>query len=612
MTLVSQKIDDTDWFPINGNKSKMGFNTKVTTVFGNLQQNNNEIKEIINWTDGEIKLARKLVSNDWLRTQFNINGKAIENIWGQLELMGGDQRVDFLVFLEDLLLVIEVKDYCDFKDDKAQPWTGDNAWTQCQRYLGSISFKTANFLPVIGIVAFPKLKRRQHEEMAAAIRKYSRNQLQTDVWYSEDINKGNLKNLITKTRASISIPNIRSVDPQPLCAMQKLIPEEFIINQECSPSLSLYALEIKQTNLARNLFLTGDRIIYGVAGSGKTVILMSKALQLAEIHRDDPDWKILVLCYNKPLSKFIKKNLSLQKNIEVSTIHAWYRKVLHLWDDENHEQLKQEMISGENKSDVYFSKLQILVEEKLAVGFKLPQYNAIFVDEGQDFEETWFRHIKKAHIETDRGLFLVCLDGLQAIHRRKVGKFSWIDVEIQAQGRTTYLHKNYRNRSSIGEAIVVRLGNLRTSHKSDEFYQVLEFEEFDREGGDVIIEDHPGNKLTNTIAGNILAVPAEQSVMIIWDKLKYPEGLMWIQNRLRGAGNKREIIDCISTGKIHFPDEIKVPVYSVYRSKGLEADVVIYLHGAKRSANNDYVAYTRGREKVVDITIRRSEQRVES
>ena len=71
---------------------------------------------------------------------------------------------------------------------------------------------------------------------------------------------------------------------------------------------------LKQIQLARNVLHKGDRIVYGVAGSGKTVILMSKAIQLAEMHILDPNYKILVVCYNKPLKELLKPQSKIQKH----------------------------------------------------------------------------------------------------------------------------------------------------------------------------------------------------------------------------------------------------------------------------------------------------------
>ncbi len=48
------------------------------------------------------------------------------------------------------------------------------------------------------------------------------------------------------------------------------------------------------------------RLVRGVAGSGKTLVLSKRAQYLAEVH---PDWKILVVTFNRPLASNLKRNL---------------------------------------------------------------------------------------------------------------------------------------------------------------------------------------------------------------------------------------------------------------------------------------------------------------
>jgi hypothetical protein len=65
---------------------------------------------------------------------------------------------------------------------------------------------------------------------------------------------------------------------------------------------NIKTMDLHQENMAKHL---GDkhRLIRGVAGSGKTLVLASRAKMLA---RDHPDWKILVLCYGIPAAELLK------------------------------------------------------------------------------------------------------------------------------------------------------------------------------------------------------------------------------------------------------------------------------------------------------------------
>ncbi|MFC5477297.1 UvrD-helicase domain-containing protein [Massilia suwonensis] len=67
------------------------------------------------------------------------------------------------------------------------------------------------------------------------------------------------------------------------------------------------------------------RLVNGVAGSGKTLIALSRALLLAEMH---PRERVLILIHNTPIVADIRERLhrargSLPSNLEITTYSAW-------------------------------------------------------------------------------------------------------------------------------------------------------------------------------------------------------------------------------------------------------------------------------------------------
>jgi hypothetical protein len=173
----------------------------------------------------------------------------------------------------------------------------------------------------------------------------------------------------------------------------------------------------------------GHRILSGVAGSGKTVILIARAKLLARDRRK----RILVLCHNKPLQLYVADALSECENVEVRTFHSWAFKVpgLQTRDDaELGEQLLAEMERG---------------------GGNAGRYDAVLVDEGQDFLKSWFQCAKRALKEPDHGDLLIAGDGAQRLRPRDIN--TWREAEIHARGRTIRarfdLHRNYRNTQEI-------------------------------------------------------------------------------------------------------------------------------------------------------------------
>ena len=83
-------------------------------------------------------------------------------------------------------------------------------------------------------------------------------------------------------------------------------------------------MDLHQENLAKSIG-EGHRLLRGVAGSGKTLILCCRAKYLA---KTNPGWRILVLCYNVTLSCYIQHiidNLEVEADndstIEVCNFH---------------------------------------------------------------------------------------------------------------------------------------------------------------------------------------------------------------------------------------------------------------------------------------------------
>lgn len=62
------------------------------------------------------------------------------------------------------------------------------------------------------------------------------------------------------------------------------------------------------------------RLVRGVMGSGKTLVLLAKAKHWA---KTNPNWKILVLAFNKELAKTLKKELKAHQNIHTTNLHEF-------------------------------------------------------------------------------------------------------------------------------------------------------------------------------------------------------------------------------------------------------------------------------------------------
>lgn len=72
-------------------------------------------------------------------------------------------------------------------------------------------------------------------------------------------------------------------------------------------------------------------------------------------------------------------------------------------------------------------------------------YQAILVDEGQDFADSWYRLLLGA-LDPEANRLFIALDSSQNIYRRRI---SWRSLGIQIAGHTRVLKRNYRNTRPI-------------------------------------------------------------------------------------------------------------------------------------------------------------------
>ncbi|MBC2849905.1 AAA family ATPase [Cetobacterium sp. 8H] len=170
---------------------------------------------------------------------------------------------------------------------------------------------------------------------------------------------------------------------------------------------TIKVLDTKQEKLAKNLE-NGFQIITGVPGSGKTVVLISRAIHLAKAH---PNWKIKILTYNRTLKSRIESKINYLKpilefeglNLNNLTIDTFHTLALEI----------AEVEAGDfNNSDFWKDELP-----KIALSKATPSYDAILVDEYQDFKEDWIKVCIKSlnMIDNQKNLLLVG-DPLQAIY----------------------------------------------------------------------------------------------------------------------------------------------------------------------------------------------------
>lgn len=197
----------------------------------------------------------------------------------------------------------------------------------------------------------------------------------------------------------------------------------------------------------------GHWLIRGVTGSGKTRALIAWASQLREQH---PDWHVLLMCFNASLAAALRRRVSRGAVTEVAAFHDWAHARLSrggvpipappgrgaLWDQYWAHDMARLL-------------LQAFDDGRIPAGL----YQAIAVDEGQDFVSDWYRALLRAlDPSTDR--LVVALDEAQNIYGRRV---AWQDFGLDVPERTLALGVNHRNAGPIFRAALEMVRGLDTT-----------------------------------------------------------------------------------------------------------------------------------------------------
>ncbi|MDR9403989.1 MAG: 3'-5' exonuclease [Halothece sp. Uz-M2-17] len=200
----------------------------------------------------------------------------------------------------------------------------------------------------------------------------------------------------------------------------------------------LSTLDAKQEALAKSIG-GGHRIFFGVSGSGKTLLLISRAKMLVQ---QNSQARILVLCFNISLSSMLRSILDKASDnnqaIEVHHFHAWATEVVGKPINSK---------AGVNY-DEYVGKQTL---ETLKSYPQQQKWDAILIDEAHTFIPIWFQCCVQALKDPENGDLMIVADGSQSIYKRS--DFTWKSVRIKAQGRTISkkfdLDRNYRNTKEI-------------------------------------------------------------------------------------------------------------------------------------------------------------------
>ena len=199
---------------------------------------------------------------------------------------------------------------------------------------------------------------------------------------------------------------------------------------------SLKVMDLAQEAIARGLG-EGHRVIHGVAGSGKTLILAYRCQFLARTLAKP----ILVLVFNKTLAAWLQYQMAsrgLDDKVTVRHFHGWCM-----------DQLRHYHVPPPPQGPDFVAGLVQSVIRGVDRG-QIPraQYGAVMIDEGHDFEADWLRLVVQM-LDPESNSLLMLYDDAQSIYQSKAERYTFRSVGISAVGRTKILKRNYRNTDEI-------------------------------------------------------------------------------------------------------------------------------------------------------------------
>ena len=210
---------------------------------------------------------------------------------------------------------------------------------------------------------------------------------------------------------------------------------------EIHPDDILRVMDREQERVAEHLGW-GYRMLRGVAGSGKTLVLTHRARHLRRLF---PNWRILLLCYNRLLANALRLTVDTGDRVEVINVDRLAYRLAG-----RH--------GGSGNPD--FENLR---KRAVARADRLPdskRFDVVLVDEAQDFDgaglDLAYAMLKRGRRDLgaagnslrsyNAGHFVMALDTAQNVYRRSM---TWNPPGVNGRGRTTVFRRNYRNTREI-------------------------------------------------------------------------------------------------------------------------------------------------------------------
>ena len=196
-------------------------------------------------------------------------------------------------------------------------------------------------------------------------------------------------------------------------------------------------------NQAKVLRTIGGRrraVVSGGAGTGKTVLAVEKAKQLARLPAS-----VLLLCYNRPLADAIALGLRDEPKIRVLSFHQLCdQRAREAMQITGRDLLGEARAAYPGNSDKHFFEVQMPYAMALSNEVLDEKFDAIVVDEAQDFSDEYWFAVEELMRDQDIGYLYIFIDENQALYPRH--------GNLPVAEKPYYLTSNCRNTAPIHDA----------------------------------------------------------------------------------------------------------------------------------------------------------------
>lgn len=218
------------------------------------------------------------------------------------------------------------------------------------------------------------------------------------------------------------------------------------------------------------------RLIRGVAGSGKTLVLAHWVHKVMLNHIKDSEYKIWIVYANKTLKEMIEEALRAAAIDECTQILNFENRI----EMHHIRQILDDLLSEFNQKinkdnfdyDDHAKKYQDLKRGEAII----PRCDSMFIDEAQDMGANTLsllaQLVKPSDPENPNSRSIsIFYDNAQNIYGRSTPK--WIDMGIDMRGRSTILKESFRSTKPICEFALNLLFRLQPPEKDIDYKELI-------------------------------------------------------------------------------------------------------------------------------------------